>query len=86
MVDDGSGEWLALAPGRNGLTRDNGFEDLADILINTRLAADVTGATKMDRPEWGAVDPDCNAPPRWRRFPSLRQENTSAPRIRLRSG
>ncbi|TVP70395.1 MAG: PhoX family phosphatase [Rhodobacteraceae bacterium] len=55
--DDGSGEWLALAPGRNGLTRDNGFEDLADILVNTRLAADVAGATKMDRPEWGAVDP-----------------------------
>lgn len=55
--DDGSGEWLALAPGRNGLTRDAGFEDLADILVNTRLAADTAGATKMDRPEWGAVDP-----------------------------
>jgi secreted PhoX family phosphatase len=55
--DDGTGEWLALAPGRNGLTRDNGFEDLADILVNTRLAADTAGATKMDRPEWGAVDP-----------------------------
>ncbi|MGY6549233.1 MAG: PhoX family protein [Roseinatronobacter sp.] len=54
---DGSGEWLALAPGRNGLTRENGFEDLADILVNTRLAADMAGATKMDRPEWGAVDP-----------------------------
>ena len=25
--------------------------------INTRLAADAVGATKMDRPEWGAVDP-----------------------------
>jgi uncharacterized protein len=31
--------------------------DLADILVNTRLAADRVGATKMDRPEWGAVDP-----------------------------
>ncbi|MGF1594829.1 MAG: PhoX family phosphatase [Kiloniellaceae bacterium] len=55
--DDGTGEWLALAPGRNGLTPANGFADLADILVNTRLAADFVGATKMDRPEWGTVDP-----------------------------
>ncbi|WP_444676880.1 PhoX family protein [Halomonas sp. E19] len=55
--DDGSGEWLALAPGQNGLTPENGFTDLADILVNTRSAADHVGATKMDRPEWGAVDP-----------------------------
>ena len=54
---DGSGEWLALAPGQNGLTPENGFANLADILINTRLAADRAGATKMDRPEWGAVHP-----------------------------
>jgi secreted PhoX family phosphatase len=59
--DDGSGEWLALAPGRNGLTPANGFADLADILVNTRLAADHAGATKMDRPEWGAVDPNTGA-------------------------
>jgi secreted PhoX family phosphatase len=55
---DGSGEWLALAPGENGLTPENGFADLADILVNTRLAADRAGATKMDRPEWGTVDPN----------------------------
>jgi secreted PhoX family phosphatase len=54
---DGTGEWLALAPGQNGLTPAEGFTDLADILVNTRLAADKAGATKMDRPEWGAVDP-----------------------------
>ena len=59
--DDGRGEWLALAPGRNGLTPANGFADLADILVNTRLAADRAGATKMDRPEWGAVDPNTGA-------------------------
>lgn len=55
--EDGSGAWLALAPGQNGLTPDAGFADLADILVNTRAAADVAGATKMDRPEWGTVDP-----------------------------
>jgi secreted PhoX family phosphatase len=54
---DGTGEWLALAPGQNRLTPENGFGDLADILVNTRAAADTAGATKMDRPEWGAVDP-----------------------------
>lgn len=54
---DGTGEWLALAPGQNGLTPENGFADLADILVNTRLAADKAGATKMDRPEWGTIDP-----------------------------
>jgi len=56
--DDGTGEWLALAPGENGLTPENGFADLADILVNTRSAADLAGATKMDRPEWGTVDPN----------------------------
>jgi secreted PhoX family phosphatase len=55
--DDGTGQWLALAPGENGLTPENGFADLADILVNTRAAADLAGATKMDRPEWGTVDP-----------------------------
>ncbi len=55
--DDGTGEWLALAPGQNGLTPANGFGSLAEILVNTRAAADRAGATKMDRPEWGAVDP-----------------------------
>lgn len=54
---DGTGDWLALAPGENGLSPENGFADLADILVNTRLAADKAGATKMDRPEWGTVDP-----------------------------
>lgn len=60
--DDGSGQWLALdindsqfvaRAQRAGVT----FADQADVLLNTRLAADVAGATKMDRPEWGAVHP-----------------------------
>ncbi|XMR07874.1 PhoX family protein [Klebsiella pneumoniae] len=33
-----------------------GFDNQGDLLIKTRLAADTVGATKMDRPEWIAVD------------------------------
>ncbi|MBJ3813674.1 PhoX family phosphatase [Shimwellia pseudoproteus] len=55
--DDGSGDWLPLVFGENGLDAGNGFENQGDLLIKTRLAADVVGATKMDRPEWIAVDP-----------------------------
>ena len=33
------------------------FESLADICVNTRLAADAAKATRMDRPEWTAVNP-----------------------------
>ena len=54
---DGSGEWLALVHGSNGLTTENGFVSQADILIKTRQAGDRAGATKMDRPEWTAVNP-----------------------------
>ncbi|MCE0734013.1 PhoX family phosphatase [Halomonas sp. G15] len=61
---DGSGEWLPLTPqarttdGRRlhqalGLAAD----DQAGIIINTCDAADLMGATPMDRPEWASVDP-----------------------------
>ncbi len=54
---DGSGEWLALVHGQNGLTSENGFADQAEVLLNARAAADKLGATPMDRPEWVAVHP-----------------------------
>lgn len=62
FLADGSGEWLPLDIANSEFmakAKSAGvhFADQADVLINARLAADVAGATKMDRPEWGAVRP-----------------------------
>ena len=60
---DGTGTWLPLVfgqvPDRPVIGADPAysFADQADILVNTRLAADAVGATPMDRPEWTAVNP-----------------------------
>lgn len=56
---DGSGQWLALTiadPRIAGYTT-YAFANQADVLVNLRHAADAVGATRMDRPEWGAVNP-----------------------------
>ena len=58
--EDGTGRWVELTFNVGNVTSANAtyaFADQADVLINARLAADAAGATKMDRPEWGAVDP-----------------------------
>ncbi|RMW96712.1 PhoX family phosphatase [Allofranklinella schreckenbergeri] len=57
---DGSGQWLELTHGQNGLDAScplYPFADQGDVVMHCRLAADFVGATKMDRPEWGGVNP-----------------------------
>ncbi|MUK69325.1 PhoX family protein [Aliivibrio fischeri] len=61
MKDDkleGEGQWLELTYGKNGLTKENGFNSQAEVMIFARRAATQVGATTMDRPEWVAVHPD----------------------------
>ncbi len=55
---DGTGQWQPLTAGRGPLTSDKGFADQGDIVVKARMAADLYGATPMDRPEWTTVHPE----------------------------
>jgi uncharacterized protein len=53
---DGTGQWLPLVHGQGPLTAANGFADAGEVVIKARQASDLLGGTKMDRPEWLAID------------------------------
>ena len=66
--DDGTGEWLPLVYDVNGPLNENTvdpeteepvpFNDQGEVCIKARIAADILGATPMDRPEWISADPN----------------------------
>jgi secreted PhoX family phosphatase len=56
FFEDGTGEWLELTHDNPVLAAE--FADQAEVLTFARMAADLLGATPMDRPEWTSVAPN----------------------------
>lgn len=54
--DDGTGTWRELTLDNPALAARFGSQ--AEVLVHARIAADLLGATPMDRPEWTTVAPD----------------------------
>ncbi len=54
--ENGTGDWLELTIENPALAER--FSSQAEVLVYTRLAADILGATPMDRPEWTTVAPN----------------------------
>ncbi|MEY4653500.1 MAG: hypothetical protein RI884_2081 [Pseudomonadota bacterium] len=56
---NGSGQWIELTLNDSRIANYTAFKftSQAEIYVHTRHAADAVGATKMDRPEWAAVNP-----------------------------
>jgi hypothetical protein len=54
--DNGSGDWLELSLENPALA--SAFTDMGTMMVMARAAADLVGATPMDRPEWITVAPD----------------------------